>query len=318
MAAFAVPAQPATIVTLPANPTVSEIQRALDCLPDAGGEVVLPAGRIEVRQPIVLSRDGQSLRGAGGKTVLFLADNANCPVIIMGEPVNHPKLVKHLRVSDLFIDGNRAHQQQECWQINGDGSQIRNNGITAQNVSDSIIENVTTARARSGGVVTTANTRRLTVRGLNSFDNYFDGVACFQSDHCTFTNLNLHDNAGGAGISLDGNVHHNVFDNVKLARNDIGIFMRWSRDNQFGDISIRDSRHYGVFIAENMDVAFNNKIQPECINNTFARLTADGCGSGAFRVNDASCTNNIVTGAKLNGQAHAQLSLAMPGLLFGK
>src|SRR6185369_10706590 len=76
-AAFA--AMPSAVVALPANATVAEIQRALDTLPAEGGEVVLPPGKIELSQPIVLSRNGQALRGAGDATILFVADNANCP-----------------------------------------------------------------------------------------------------------------------------------------------------------------------------------------------------------------------------------------------
>src|ERR1041385_1060711 len=85
-AAFA--ATPSTVVTLPAHVTVAEIQHALDTLPAEGGEVVLLPGKIELAQPIVLDRDGQALRGAGDATILFVSDNANCPAIIMGQPVN--------------------------------------------------------------------------------------------------------------------------------------------------------------------------------------------------------------------------------------
>jgi hypothetical protein len=314
--AFAVASQPA-VVTLPPNVTAAQIQRALNSLPANGGEVILPSGKIELQEPIVLGRDGLSLRGAGDSTILFVADSANCPAIIMGQPVNHPHRVKNLCVSDLFIDGNRAHQQRECWKLSGEGSEIHNNGITVQNVTDSTIENVTTARTRSGGVVTTANTRRLTVSGLNSFDNYFDGIACFQTDHCTFANLYLHDNRG-AGLSLDGDFHHNVVDDAVLANNDLGIFMRWSHDNQFRNITVHGSRHYGVFMAQNIDAAFGDNPQPNCVNNSFEQLTADDCGGADIRVNDATCTNNFVTGAKLHGDVHAQLSLAMPGLLMVK
>ncbi len=85
------------MVALRAGVTAAEIQKALDALPADGGEVVLPPGKIEVSQPIVLQRDYQTLLGAGRETILFLADNANCPVIIMGEPVNQPKQTSHLR-----------------------------------------------------------------------------------------------------------------------------------------------------------------------------------------------------------------------------
>jgi hypothetical protein len=303
------------IITLPATTTATDVQHALDSLPATGGEVVLPAAKIVVRQPIVLSRAGQTLRGAGDATILFLADNANCPVIVMGQPVNHPKPIRHLRVSGLLIDGNRLHQQRERWQTNGECSQIRNNGITAQNISDSTVEHITTMRCRSGGVVTTLFTRDFTVSDLNSFDNQFDGLACFLTYNCHFTDLNLHDNLG-AGISLDGNFHHNLIEHAVLDGNDLGIFMRWSHDNEFRDISIQSSLHYGVFMAQNPDSTI--KSPTDCSNNSFTQLVAGSCGGPAFRVNDATCTNNLVTGAKFSGNLQAELSLAMPGLLLVK
>jgi polygalacturonase len=269
--------------------TGAEIQRALDTLPAGGGEVVLPPGTIEVSQPIVLCRDFQTLRGGGAATILRLADNANCPVIIMGEPVNHPqKTVTHLRVSDLYVDGNRSHQQRELWKISGEGSELRNNGIIVQGVSDSLVENVTAARCRSGGLVTTLGVRRLTVRGLDAFDNQFDGLACYQTADSLFTELFLHDNPG-AGISLDLAFNNNVVSHAILAGNDLGIFMRASRANQFQDVSIFESRHYGVFMAH-VDQQTPHGLQAaprtECVQNSFTNLIASKCGSAAFRVNN--------------------------------
>ncbi len=225
------------VVTLSANATSTEIQQALAGLPESGGEVRLPPGNFEVCQPIVLRRDYQTLRGSGVETVLRLADNANCPVVIMGEPVNHPtKTIKQLCVSDLFIDGNRAHQQRELWRLQGEGSEIRNNGIQVQGVSDSTVENVVCARCRSGGLVTTRGVQRLVVKSLNAFDNEFDGLACYQTMDSVFTKLYLHNNPG-AGISLDLAFNHNTISNALLTGNDLGIFMRASRDNQFHNIT---------------------------------------------------------------------------------
>ncbi len=76
----------AKILTVPGNSTGVVIQSALDQLPE-GGEVLLAPGTFEVREPIVLRRDHQTLRGSGFKTVLLLADGANCPVVILGSPV---------------------------------------------------------------------------------------------------------------------------------------------------------------------------------------------------------------------------------------
>jgi len=316
--AFPMLSEGPVVVKLPAGVTGVEIQRALDALPESGGEVVLPAGRIEIHQPIILSRDNQTLLGAGAATILHLADNANCPVIILGEPLNDPsQTIRHLKVAGFFIDGNRAHQQRELWQLQGEGSEIRNNGITVQNVSDSTVENVTCARCRSGGLVTTRDVRRLTVRNLTAFDNEFDGLACYQTEDCLFTGLYLHDNPG-AGISLDLDFNGNVISNAVLTANDLGVFMRASRGNQFCDISIRNSRHYGVFMAhaeQQTPRGWEPVPRTECAQNTFTNLAARDCGGAAFRINNDTCTNNVIIRPEFDGNAQGGLSLAQPDLV---
>jgi len=310
-------AEPA-VIHLSAGVSDRQIQAALDALPAGGGEVVLPPGKIEVRQPIVLRRDSQTLRGSGATTILMLADNANCPVIIMGEPVNHPQAtVKNLRVSDLFIDGNRLHQQRELWKLHGEGSAIRNNGITVQRVGDSVVEHVTCARNRSGGLVTTLGVQRLTVRDLTAFDNQFDGLACYLTTDSLFTDLYLHDNPG-AGISLDLAFNHNVISNAVLTANDLGIFMRASRENQFLNVAIRNSRHHGVFMAHSetqTPSGWGPAPRSECVYNSFTNLIAMDCGGAAFRVNNTTCTHNIIIRARFEGNGKGGISQAQPNLV---
>ncbi|HUA68972.1 MAG TPA: right-handed parallel beta-helix repeat-containing protein [Candidatus Saccharimonadales bacterium] len=319
LAALQMFAMEPTVITLSAGATGAEIQRALDTLPEEGGEVVLPAGVFEVSQPIVLQRNHLALRGSGVTTVLRLADGANCPVIIMGEPVNHPRrTVRDLCVSNLYIDGNRPHQQRELWRLRGEGSQIRNNGITVQNVNDSTIEQVTCARCRSGGLVTTRGVRRLKVGDLTSFDNQFDGLACYHTTDCTFSKLYLHNNPG-AGISLDLSFNNNVISNAVLVANNLGIFMRASSHNHFYDISIRDSRRYGVFMAQGeRRVERGSQSVPgsECVYNSFTNLIASNCGRAAFRVNNTTCTNNVIIGAEFHDDVQGGLSLARPDLVI--
>lgn len=305
-------------VTLSSGVTGAEIQQALDELPANGGEVVLPSGIFTVHQPIVLRRDHQTLRGSGKETVLRLADGANCPVIIMGEPINDPqRTIRHLCLSNLFIDGNRYHQQRELWQLTGEGSQIRNNGITVQNVSDSVVQYVVSARCRSGGLVTTRGVRRLTVRDLTAFDNEFDGLACYHTEDCLFTELYLHDNPG-AGISLDNAFNHNAISNAVLVANDLGVFMRASCDNQFYNVSIQDSHHFGVFMAhaERQTLrGWQPAPRTECVRNAFTNLIASNCGSAAFRVNNTTCTNNIIVGAQFRDDVQGGLSMVQPNLV---
>lgn len=306
-------------ITLSAGVTSAEVQKALDSLPDGGGEVVLPSGTIEILRPIVLQRDHQTLRGVGTATVLHLVNNANCPVIIMGEPVNIPqRTVRDLCVSDLFIDGNRAHQQRELWKLNGEGSEIHNNGITIQDVADSAVKRVTCASCRSGGLVTTLDVRHLRVEDLTAFDNEFDGLACYETTASLFTRLNLHDNPG-AGISLDLSFDDNVISNATLVANDLGIFMRASSNNKFYNVSIRNSHHYGVFMAHTEMLTLHGWTPApgtECVRNSFTNLTANNCGAAAFRVNDTTCTNNVIIGAQFKNGLQNGLSLVRPGLVI--
>lgn len=306
-----------TSLILPVGITGMEVQHALDSLPAAGGEVDLPAGKIEIRQPIILNRDDLVLRGSGATTILHLADGANCPVVILGEPVNTPtRTIRHLLVTGFFIDGNRVHQQRELWRMTGEGSQLRNNGICVQGVADSTVQDVVIARCRSGGLVTTRNIRGLTVRGLESFDNQFDGLACYQTEESLFADLNLHDNPG-AGISLDLAFNNNVISNACLVANDLGIFMRSSRENRFMNVSIRNSHHYGVFMAHTEQRTANGwgpAPKSECAYNSFTNLIAIDCGGAAFRVNNTTCTNNIIIRAKFAGNVRG-LSLAQPNLV---
>jgi hypothetical protein len=203
------------------------------------------------------------------------------------------------------------------WQLHGEGSIIRNNGITIQSVSDSAVENVSCAACRSGGLVTTLGVKRLTVRGLTAFDNQFDGLACYHTTHSRFNDLYLHDNPG-AGISLDLAFNHNVVSNAMLVANDLGIFMRASRDNQFFNVTIHRSHHFGVFMAH-AEMVTGGKVHPapesECALNAFTNLTAKDCGGAAFRVNNINCTNNIIIRPKFYGNRKGDLSLAAPHLV---
>ncbi|HWD20902.1 MAG TPA: right-handed parallel beta-helix repeat-containing protein [Verrucomicrobiae bacterium] len=287
----------AATVSLPTNATDVEIQAALDSLPAAGGEVVLARGTYTVRQPIILQRDNLTLRGAGLDTILFLADNANCPVVILGVPQSpSPHAVKNVRLANVFIDGNRRHQQVERWHRLADGGVINNNGVEIRNVMDTVVEGVVCARCRSGGVVTAAVNRRLTVRNLTSFDNQFDGLACYLTEDSQFSQLNLHDNLC-AGISLDLDFNRNRIQDAVLTNNDLGIFMRQSCSNTFDGLTIRHSRNHGVFMAQTAVCGASGwSLAPgtACIGNKFANLMISNSGGKAFVINDPSCTNNIL------------------------
>jgi hypothetical protein len=282
----------AGLVVVHLSPTNScaEIQKALDSLP-AGGEALLGAGQYEITRPLFLQHDDETLCGAGPATVLRLADDANCPVIVLAPPLTETRrAVTHLRLADLIIDGNRKHQQSEFWRLAGDGSVMNNNGVDIWNATDILVEHVVCHDCRSGGLVT-AVTRRLVLRDFEAYGDQFDGLACYQTEESQFDGLKLHDNLA-AGLSLDLAFNHNSISHAVLANNDLGIFMRHSRDNVFQGLDITKSRHAGVFMAQSM-----RSPGSECTGNKFEELTINDCGGKAFMVNDVSCTNNAVADA---------------------
>jgi parallel beta-helix repeat protein len=100
---------------------------------------------------------------------------------------------------------------------------------------------------------------------------------------------------------LDLAFNHNFITNAVLAGNDLGIFMRDSRDNSFQGLTISKSHHHGVFMAQSTATTAKGwQLSPdtECIGNSFENLMVNDCGGKAFQVNDASCTNNAILGAR--------------------
>jgi len=246
-----------------------------------------------------LQHDYETLRGSGPATILRLADGAACPVVILGPPMIKARhRAAHLRLADLQIDGNRKNQKLEFWRSAGDGSEFNNNGVQVWNATDVTVEHVVCCRCRSGGLVA-AEVRRLQISDFDSYDNQFDGLACYQTEDSRFNGLRLHDNLA-AGMSFDLDFNHNFITNAVLAGNDLGIFMRDSRNNSFQKLTISKSHHHGVFMAQTAaHTAKGWQLCPDtqCIGNNFQSLTVNDCGGKAFQVNDASCTNNVIFGA---------------------
>ena len=132
--------------------TEADIQRAITLLPVEGGTVVVYSVHkpVLIRKSIVIDRDNVTLRGEGG-VVLFLANGAQAPVIIIGSAAAVPAVVHHnIQVSDFVIDGNRANQASE---LNPTNAALRNNGVSLRSVTDSAVRRLAIHSCRSGGLV---------------------------------------------------------------------------------------------------------------------------------------------------------------------
>jgi hypothetical protein len=307
----------AATVEVPSLAGGEGIQLALDQV-GVGGQVVLGRGTYLVHQPIILRQDQQTLRGAGPETILFLADNANCPVVVLGPPKEASKgPTRDLLLRDVLVDGNRSRQRMELWRCLSNNICIYNNGVQVCDVDNATIEHVICRGCRSGGLVSTGRTRRLTVRDYTAYDNQFDGLACYQTENSHFSQLNLHDNLA-AGISIDLEFDHNVIDGAVLTGNDLGIFMRDSHSNVFKEVTILHSRHDGVFMAQTGQMSrFGWWLVPatECTGNKFINLRVEECGGRAFQVNNDSCTNNFINGGQFLDNAQGGLSQPRPSLV---
>jgi hypothetical protein len=294
---------------------LAAIVNALEALPPEGGTVFLPEGLYLLKGPVVLDRDNLTLRGAGRGTILQTMDGCDCPVIVMGStetPVH--RIVRNLTVSDMTLDGNRVMQKEECWTgkcDEGGLSYIRNNCLTVRGVHDSRIARIHATRGRSGGLVTEKGCRRLIVEDFVAWDNHFDGLACYETEESVFTGMHLHHNQFAA-ISLDINFHRNAIVNSLLEHNGHqGIFMRESSGNVFQNLVIQHNGGQGVFIAQVDDDAGK-----ACRDNVFSGLRCEHMGREAFRVNDASCTGNILTNSVFAHNPRGDVSEAVPGLIL--
>jgi hypothetical protein len=88
--------------------------------------------------------------------------------------------------------------------------------------------------------------------------------------------------------------------------------LRDARDNLFHGIQIRRSGEHGVFLAQ-VDA---DATQPALGNTVVGLMISDSAGAG-FRVNDASCVNNIVCAAQFINNRDGGISEVVPNLVRG-
>ena len=301
------------IVTV-ANGDDLAITAAINSLPDGGGIVALGTGTFSIKHPIIIDRDGIELRGQGAGTLLVLATQANCPVVIIGSASTPTqRIVRQVTVRELVIDGNRDEQNFECFGGHCDEQNLtalRNNGISVRGTEDILIENIVTRRTRSGGVVLEKTCRRIRIDGLESHDNEFDGLAAYETEDSTFTRLYLHHNRS-AGFSFDWRFNRNQITNSIASENGSqGIFMRDSIGNTFERVKLQANGEQGIFMAETRTIPGT-----ACRYNKFRTVTITGNKAHGIRINDASCTVNSLEDCIVTGNGVEDISLADFGQL---
>ena len=180
-------------------------------------------------------------------TKVILADHVNKPVVAIGSQEEVPSTtVESITISGVEIDGNKANQDFE---LDVDLPWIRNNGIDIRAAHRVVLDNVVVHDARSGGIVVSWGSSDIHVENSSFNDNFFDGVAYYDSERIYTTNTSMRNNQA-AGISLDNDFRDSIFANCIVDGNgDVGIFMRFSQKIRFNGCAIQNSGSYAAFLS---------------------------------------------------------------------
>ena len=292
-----------------------EIQRAITSLPPQGGRVILGAGTFTVSQPVVIDRDDVELSGDQELTILKLADQSNCPLLVVGQSVTPvQRKVTGVSIRKLILDGNRVAQDEEC------------SGGPCDNGGWSFIPEQRSDHPRRGGCARDARDRprgpewgrgagRRAAAAFTSVTSrprttHFDGFAAYETEDSVFTRMYLHGNAA-AGISADIRFNHNIVSHARLENNGSqGIFMRDSNFNTFTRLTVDKNGAQGIFLAQ-ADDAQNTP----CTGNVFTDLTVTNNKGAGLRVNDVSCVANSVANSRFERNGEGGISEASEGLV---
>ncbi len=195
-----------------------------------------------------IARSNVNLVGEPGARFV-LGDEVNQPVIAVGtqnEWVDEFDIIENIHISGIEVDGNREHQSSE---LDSEKPWIRNNGIDARGVRNFSVDSVTARSNRSGGLVISWKCSDVDVRNSVFEDNFFDGVAYYDSIRVFTTDCIMRNNQF-AGVSLDNRLIDTYFSQCKIESNgNVGVFARNTIGLQFDDCVIRNSADWAVFLA---------------------------------------------------------------------
>lgn len=181
--------------------------------------------------------------------VFVLGKAVNQPVIAIGtqkEWVDESDIIENVSLSGIEVDGNREYQTSE---LGREKPWIRNNGIDVRGVRKLSIDSVVARSNRSGGLVISWKCSDVTVRNSFFEDNFFDGVAYYDSIRVFTTDCTMRNNQF-AGVSLDNRLLDTYFGQCTIESNgNVGVFARNTEGLQFDDCIIRNSADWAIFLA---------------------------------------------------------------------
>lgn len=225
----------------------SSIQAALNSLPEEGGLVMLPPGRFEITEPIVVSTADTHLSGSGGATHIVNLNEDGRPAIILqhvdGQDVKKDERLWRVMVSNLRVTGNpKSGHGIHAIQI----QEVFIQGVTvSENGGDGILLDYCYEDPRVSDCLITYNRHTgLNLLGChdivvssNQFEENQDALRCFDGFNLCMTGNCVDDHLG------DGVVIENTYGSV-LSGNMI--------EECHGAAVILDRDCYGITISANV------------------------------------------------------------------
>lgn len=191
-----------------------------------------------------------------------ILDGIKSNMIVVGDHLNNDPTFRttDVVIRNCVIDGKQSQFAEECC-FNNSNNGIRFNGITIRGAENVIIENCKIFNCRSGGIVIERGCKNITIRNCEVYGNFYDGIAAYDSQHCTISGNTIYDHKDHAGLSFDLQFNNNSILSNTIFGNNLGVFMRWCDDNTFKD---------NVFNNAEYDLYFN---QIDHITNTMPKRT---------------------------------------------
>jgi len=291
-----------------------EIESAINALPASGGRVILMEGTFNISTPIDCVKSGVTIEGQGLGTKLFLINNANCHVLVIG---NGATALSKVTTKNLVIDGNRVNQGV------GTFHGINLYGGASTYLDDFVIQDVHIYNARSYGV-RAAYVNRLLLSGCLSQNCYvgayqfyyaYDCVVflCIAKDAGTYGwNFYGDRNVLSAVIGISAGTYGFVFsgnDNVasggRFQGGGYAGSLNGSRNSVEGIVGNAGNQH-GFYLNAAIDCVLSNCVFQGYTNDGIRLLNSDNnivannrcLGNGGYGINvsDAASDKTLVHG----------------------
>ncbi|MFO7904475.1 MAG: right-handed parallel beta-helix repeat-containing protein [Pirellulaceae bacterium] len=118
----------------------SSLQAALDAVPERGGLVQLPAGKFEIKEPLILKRGETRLAGVGAATHIVNTNQEGKPALILQHP-----------------DGDQVKRSEHLWRVSLANFRMTGNpesghGIVANRIEELFVQGVTVTHHGGDGI----------------------------------------------------------------------------------------------------------------------------------------------------------------------